>query len=63
MLERVTAQVLGLERFIGTGAGAGAGAGASAALVIRWEINLGGRIEHYEELCLLLGRVLLRDCG
>ena len=59
MLERVTAQVLGLEKFIGTGAGAG----ASAALVMRWEINLGVKIEPYGEFCLLLGRALLRDCG
>ena len=59
MLERVTAQVLGLEKFIGTGAGAG----ASAALELRWEINLGGRIGPYGELCLLLGRALLRDRG
>lgn len=54
MLELVTALVLGIERGIGTGAGAGAG--ASAALELRWEINLGGRIEPYGELCLLLGR-------
>ena len=59
MLERVTAQVLGLEKFIGTGAGAG----ASAALVMRWEINLGVKIEPYGEFCLLLGRALLRDRG
>lgn len=59
MLELVTALVLGIERFIGTGAGAG----ASAALVLRWEINLGVKIEPYGELCLLLGRALLRDRG
>ena len=57
MLEPATALVLGLERIIGTGAG------ASAALVMRWEINLGVKIEPYGELCLLLGRALLRDCG
>ena len=59
MLEPATALVLGIERGIGTGAGAG----ASAALVLRWKINLGGRIESYGELCLLLGRALLRDRG
>ena len=63
MLELVTALVLGIERGIGTGAGVGVGAGASAALVMRWEINLGVKIEPYGEFCLLLGRALLRDCG
>ena len=48
MLEPATALVLGIERGIGTGAG--------DALVLRWEINLGGRIEPYGELSLLLGR-------
>lgn len=57
----MTALVLGIERFIGTGAGAGAG--ASAALELRWEINLGVKIEPYGEFCLLLGRALLRDRG
>ena len=59
MLEPATALVLGIERGIGTGAGAG----ASAALELRWEINLGVKIEPYGEFCLLLGRALLRDRG
>ena len=57
MLGLVTKLVLGIERIIGTGAG------ASAVLVLRSEINLGGRIEPYGEFCLLLGRALLRDRG
>ena len=57
MLEPATALVLGIERGIGTGAG------ASAALELRWEINLGVKIEPYGEFCLLLGRALLRDRG
>ena len=61
MLELVTALVLGIGRGIGTGTGAGAA--ASAALVMRWEINLGVKIEPYGEFCLLLGRALLRDRG
>lgn len=48
----MTALELGIERGIGTGAGAGAG--ASAALVMRWEINLGVKIEPYGEFCLFV---------
>lgn len=53
MLEPATALVLGIERGIGTGAG------ASAALELRWEINLGVKIEPYGELfCVIVGEGL-----